>query len=62
MKDDQYPSYAPDKQGPAAAKRKAESAAFIEALRVKHGIPEHVLYPEYPDRNRHVSYLTKEES
>lgn len=37
--------YAPDKHGPEAEARKAEATAFIEALRVKHGVPVSVLYP-----------------
>jgi len=59
MKDKHYPGYAPDKHGPAAEKRKAESAAFIESLRIKHGIPKEVLYPAYSERNRYASYTRK---
>lgn len=59
MRDKDYAAYAPDKHGPEARKRKAESAAFIECLRVKHGIPLAVLYPEYPERNRFKSYTRK---
>lgn len=37
--------YSPDKWTPEAIAQKAESARFIEALRRKQGVPEHVLYP-----------------
>ena len=62
MKDKDYAAYAPDKHGPEAEKRKAESAAFIESLRRKHGLTKAELYPVNPDRNRHQSFIYKEEA
>lgn len=58
MKDKDYSSYAPDKHGPAAEARKAESQAFIEKLRVKHGVSLEQLYPK-SDRNPYHSELRK---
>lgn len=59
MKSEHYKSYAPDKHGPAAEKRKSEAAEFVEALRIKHGIPLEILYPAYPERNKYVSYARR---
>lgn len=58
MKAKHYPHYAPDKHGPAAEKRKAESQAFIKRLMHKHGITEAELYKVKP-RNRFHSELYK---
>lgn len=56
MRDKDYAAYAPDKHTPAARRQRVESAAFIEALRVKHGVPVGVLYPEHSARNRFRSF------
>ena len=59
MKDKDYRSYAPDKHGAEAEARKAESAAFIERLRIKHGLTVEHLYPP-SNRNRYKSYVKGE--
>ena len=46
MKDKDYTTYAPDKHGPEAEARKAESAAFIKSLQLKHGVTDAQLYPK----------------
>ena len=57
MRDKDYASYAPDKHGPEAERRKTESAAFIDALRHKHGLTVAELYPVVPERNRYRSFV-----